>query len=470
MQTMSPPLNTLAPVPSHPGQVRRRQVIASLLGATTFETIKWRQLLQDGVLVRLRIRRCRFTTRLLLEDMGIQVADERVREKLATWLVLGEKRLLPEAYMKALGRIESGARYLLKEHAFRTELGSFVPVSAYQEWRDATAALREDYLALRNEIITNHRDLVRQVVAEYEVIAADTYQRLRTTHPELVTESREQFVTTYCNRIANQIPSVARIQETFAFQYLLVDGLTQLGDTPEVSTSLEQEEPDSAAERSSEAASAAGSVSTLRQQSERYVRQRQLLASDLRQHARERMDSALDSFLSTLLGQLRTLTYDAACDVLTTLQRRGDRFAPRSVVQLNNLLNQIRTLNFFGDTEMEQMMARVEQIVALTPADRQRSLAEISQTLRAIATTTRHTLLDLEAEPRQARELGIPDIPTDHLVRAARAELGLRLDEDPLTMLPLEVRGNRAEFAAPAPDTLWAYAEQRDATRVSRPF
>jgi len=463
-------MNTLTPAQLRPGLVRRRQVIASRLGATTFETIKWRQLLQDGVLVRLRVGRCGFTTRLLLEDMGIEIADARVREKLSTWLVLGEKRLLPEAYMKALGKVEGGARYLLKEHAFRTELGSFVPVSAYEEWRDGTAALRAEYLALRDEIIANHRDLVRQVVSDYEVIAADTYQRLRATHPDLVPESREQFVTTYCNRIAAQIPSVTRIQESFVFQYHLVDGLSQFGAEPEGEATHPEGETEGVAAQAQEAEPEAISTGQVRQQADQYMRQRQLLTSDLRQHARARMDSALDSFLSTLIGQLRTLTYDAACDVLSTLQRRGDSFAPRSVVQLTNLVTQIRTLNFFGDSEMEQMIARVERIVAMTPTDRKQSLEDIRRTLRAIATTTRSTLLDLDSEPRQARELGIPDIPTEHLVRQARAELGLHLDEASLSALAVEVRGARAEFTAPNHETLWAYAEQHAATRAGQQF
>ncbi len=459
MQTLSTPQTALTATPSRPALLRRHQTMAHLLGATTFENIPWRQLIQDGVLVRLRVSRCRFTTRLLLEDMGIQIADEQVREKLSTWLILGEKRLLPEAYMKALNRIESSARYLLKEHAFRTELGAFVPVSAYETWHEATDALREEYLALRDEIIANHRDLVRQVISEYEVIAADTYQRLHAAHPDLVAEGREHFVTTYCNRIADQIPSVARIRESFAFQYTLVDSLGQLGALPETAAT-EKEEASSQAPGGESL-----SVQGIRQQSARYARQRALLTSDLRQHARAHMESALDSFLSTLLGQLRTLTYDAACDVLTTLQRRGDSFSPRSVVQLSNLVNQIRTLNFFGDSDMEQILTRVEHIVSLTSTDRQQSLAEIKRTLRAIATTTRSTLLDLDIEPRQARELGIPDIPTEALVRQARAELGFPLDEHSLPSTPLEVRGVRAELAIPDVETLWAYAEQRETTR-----
>src|SRR5258708_5062660 len=139
--------------------------------------------MQEGALIHLHIGRCRFSTRLLLEDMGIHIEDETTRDKLARWLILGEKRLLPEAYMKALARIEGSARYTLKEHAFQTELGNFVPVTSYVAWRTNTETLREEYLALRDDIIANHRELVRQVLTEYEVIAAGTHHGLRSTHP-----------------------------------------------------------------------------------------------------------------------------------------------------------------------------------------------------------------------------------------------------------------------------------------------
>ena len=68
---------------------RKEQVIATLLVRPTFEEIDWRTLMKQGVLVRLRIQRCRFTTKLELADLGVSVKDDRVRQALARTLVLG---------------------------------------------------------------------------------------------------------------------------------------------------------------------------------------------------------------------------------------------------------------------------------------------------------------------------------------------------------------------------------------------
>jgi hypothetical protein len=437
---------------------RRRQTIAALLGERSYDAIEWRKLLQDGVVVRLHVRRCRFTTRLVLEDIGVRVEDATVRDKLATWLILGEKRLLPETYMKALSRIESSARYALKERAFRTELGAFVPSTAYEGWKEITLSLRDEYFALRDQIIANHRDLVRQVLSEYESIAQDTYQRLHATHPELVTESRAQFIANYCNRIAAEIPSPERIRETFDFRFILVEGLSQLGlPSPEMTNEHEEHEAMSS------------SVDAMRAQVDARERQRSVLAHDLRMHAKERVDTMLDSFLESVVGQLRSLTYDAVCDVLAGLQRR-ERISPRSIVQLNNLLSHIRSLNFYGDTEIERIMQQIEEIVEESPAERERSMAEIQQTLRAIATVTRSTLLDLEEEPRSARDLAVPDIPTEASVRQARAELGLDLEMThvaDLLQAHADVRTQRAEVSESGMQPLWTHLES-EPHRVSR--
>ena len=415
--------------------------------------------MQDGALVQLHIGRCRFSTRLLLEDMGIHIDEEATREKLARWLILGEKRLLPEAYMKALARIESSARYALKEHAFQTELGNFVPVTAYVTWRTKTEALREEYLALRDDIIENHRDLVRQVVTEYEAIAADTYQRLRSTHPELVQEEQPQFVATYCSRIAGQIPSVERIRESFSFTFFRVESAHQIGNLPAEAVSQASALPQTEA-------SEAETLTTSRQHLEQHARARAILEQDLRHDAQARVNAMLDNFLSSIVAQLRTLSYDAATDVLSTLKRRGgDSFSPRSKVQLDNLLSRVRSLNFFADAEMDQMMARIQEIVDLSPAERQRGLGEIERTLRAIATTTRATLLDLDEEMRAPRtDLGIAAYPTTQLISAARAELRLpSIHLASLSSLPAETRSGtgRAEFSDNGDGSLWQFVEQQ---------
>ncbi|GCE15073.1 hypothetical protein [Tengunoibacter tsumagoiensis] len=442
----------------HALRSHRRQIIATLFGASSFEGINWQRLIQDGVVVRLHIRRCRFSTRLVLEDIGVHVDDDAVKEKLSEWLVLGEKRLLPVEYMKALSRIESSARHALKERSFRTELGAFVPSSAYVGWRDTTEGLKAQYEALRDDIIANHRALSQQVLTQYEVIAANTYQRLRGTHPELMTESQEHFVTNYCNRISAQIPSPDRIRDTFDFNYLLVNGLSELGATPL--------EAANAQDSSTTQAEPMVTVDVARPQVPQREWQRSVLDHDLRIHAQERISTALDSFLSSVVSHLRNLTYDVTCDVLSTLQRRsGERFAHQSVRQLTNLLTQMRELNFYGDTEIERMMDQIQQIVEQSPEERQQSIVDIQRTLRAIATVTRSTLLDLDEEPRVAREIAIPDLPTEASVRQARAELGLDLNTMQLATLSqirADARAERAEASGNGMQSLWSYMQNEE--------
>jgi hypothetical protein len=429
----------------------RRQTIATILGERQFASINWRRLLQDGALVRLHIAGgSLFWAGLTYEDLGIRVEDNEVRQKLSRWVTLGKKRLLPEAYMKSLTHIESSARYTLKERSFRTELGAFVPSSAYLAWRDMTEALKTQYEALRDDIIANHTPLTRAVLGEYEGIAAETYQRLHLVQPELLTEGRDPFIAHYCQRIASQIPSPDRIREKLDFKYLLLEGPAQVGESlPEQTGGMVEMNPPT--------------LEQVRSETQQREWQRAILQHDLRVHAQERIDMVLDDFLSSVVGQLRNLTYEAVCDVLITMQRRSNAsVSPRSIVQLNHLLAQIRALNFYGDDELERMLAQIEQIVEQRPAERQASLADIQRTLRAIATATRATLLDLGEEPRSAREVGISDYPTESAVRQARAEIGLDLDAVQFTNLAqirADVRAERAEVSANGMESLWSLLE-----------
>ena len=369
--------------------------------------------------------------------------------------------------MKALARIEGSARYTLKEHAFQTELGSFVPVTSYLSWLAKTEALRQEYLTLRDDIVANHRELMRQVLTDYEAIATDTYQRVRQTHPELVSESQQQFVASYCNRIADQIPTVERIRGSVSFTFFRVESSLPSAESPAPAQMA-------AATRvapSMEGGEAAALLATQRHQMEQRQRARAILEQDVRHDAQARVQAALDTFLSSIVAQLRTLTYDAATDVLATLQRRGgESFSGQSTRQLNHLLAHIRSLNFFGDTEIEQMMARIQEIVEMTPQERQRSLADVGHTLRAIATTTRATLLDLEEEVRAPRsDLGIVAYPTTQQVSSARAELHLPpLDLISLASLPSDMRAGtgRAEFANTNEGSIWHFLDQQQQPAV----
>jgi hypothetical protein len=410
VQTL-PTAQTEAAIPT-----RKQQIVTHLLG-------NYRQvgeLRRSVVRVRLQIQRCRFMTKFELEDLGVTVEDDTVRQTLSKLMVFGEKRLLPEESMKKLNQIEGGARYALKERAFRTELGSFVPYTTYQACKAEIESFKEQYFALRDEILRTHQQLKRQTLSEYDVIARDAYQRIQSTRPDLLQEPLEAFVASYCNRIGAQIPTPERIRATFAFRFLPFDEFLQFSMT-EAETTTTGNERDRGEEQPVLPEEG-------RQSAREQEWQREAIERDLRLQAQERL-TVLDSLCSSLVGQLRSQTYDAVCDVLTTMQRRsGESIAPQSVKQLKNLLDRIRGLNFYGDSDIDRMMTQIQDIVHLSPEVRKRSIRDIQTKLRAIATSCRSTLLDLDEEPRSGRDLAIPDFPTETTVREARSTLGLDLD------------------------------------------
>jgi hypothetical protein len=439
---------------------RKEEAIARILRQPTYGAIDWRALMRQGTLVRLTIRRCGFVAKLELFDLGVTVRDERARQALARTLVLGEKRLLPESYMKELERITSAARHLLKRCTFTLspELGAFLPVSAYATWRKEVPALRDSYFALRDEIIANYRAIVRQVIEEYEFVAKDTYGRIRETKAEILEESEAEFVANYCARIEALIPSPERIRASFDFVYTIVDGVRQIGD---------EEGADQAGQIENAREARLPLPAQWSQQATDWEYQRAAMTRDMLQQEQKQKKEMIDTFLSAVVSQLRSLIYQVMTDVLATLeqrQRKDGKFSPRSVVQLKNLVKQISLLNFYGDEEVDRMMAQVQRVLDLKPEERQASLREIQDRLRAIALVSRDTLLNLEEELPSAREFAIPDVPAASLVRDARMELGLNL-ETTAFMRQFETRPERL-YSTPS---LWTFDEvgiQREAQPV----
>ena len=167
------------------------------------------------------------------------------------------------------------------------------------------------------------------------------------------------------------------------------------------------------------------------------------------EQARKRKKQLIDRFLRDVAAQLRSLVYDVCTNVLATMERNDGRLHPRSVVQLQNLVEQLERLNFTGDREVEEIIKEVRYHLN-QPAER-RSPAEIEKALRDIASVARATLIGLWEQPRSARRLGIPDEPPEPLVREIRRR---RFEAEEMPELPgldaVPRRPRPAMQAAPA--------------------
>lgn len=410
-----------------PTQPNPAAEISRILGANVRQANpKWLQLMREGVIVRLHVRRWRAKAKLNFADLGLPVAAEDARA-FEDLLHLGEKRLLPAEIVKELEAIESAGRKCLERNAYTTFWGPLVAVTNYDAWKAENDSQRERYLAARDRLIEAYDATIDGLLIDYERAARAAYRRMNALAPEQMTrdEYRDEyyFVRAFVARIRALIPSAAQIGQSFAWE-------TELEYIPLPSLLAEEQ---AQADRIKSAREIERAAEDLQKESlwrdisieEGAARERQNMLQRMNQdvvaEARRRKQELVDGFLSDLVKQLRGLVYESCVNVLEAMQANEGKLGPRSVVQLRNLTDQISRLNFFDDAEMSAAAAQVR--AALGANAETRSARQIAATLRDIATVARATLIDLAAEPRTARAVGIDDEPPAELVRAARGRL-----------------------------------------------
>src|SRR5437763_6196312 len=153
-------------------------------------TADWRKRMREGILVELKIKRWRARKKLTLQELGIYPPSFQVREAYEQLLSLGSKTLLPLEVQRELDSLERSARYHLREYAFETPFGSFVPYTTYPLWKQGNKEYQKRFFEKRDEIIAQYPELVEQLLREYEQIAKHTHTLLMQQVPELMGEQR----------------------------------------------------------------------------------------------------------------------------------------------------------------------------------------------------------------------------------------------------------------------------------------
>ena len=438
--------STTAPDEGPP--ITKAQMIAAILDQPDVQFVDWKALMGEGVVVKLHIRRVRFRKRLQFEDLGIHFGDKATAQKMHDIFRLGMKNLLTKDYLDRIEQIEYRARKLLIAFSYETIWGYFVPVTAYDAFRTRIDQLEQDYYQVREDILANYPAITKQVIRDYTQAARQAYRILNKVEPEALTERERQREAWYLagvrRKMRKMLPTPDDIRKSFAFEVsptyidlpLLAgsdeeDGVTGVRVEKQVIDEITEEEQRELRWRQ---AGTKERQAMLRAMNEDVVRK-----------ARQQKEERIDQFLTTIIGQVRGLLYDAAVNVLASLKKR-DRLQPRSIVQLRTLVDNLRFLNFYNDRDVERAMSLIENLIERPREDRDITLIE--QRLREIATVMRSTLLSLEVEFREDRledadeladvtqaieerekreRAGVPRKPTRAEVREARLSLDFPL-------------------------------------------
>jgi hypothetical protein len=368
--------------------------------------------MEMGVIVTLHIRRWRAKTRLEFADLGLsRTVDDEVYNHL---IRLGDKKLLPKidingkktSYVDILDSIESRARRLLELNGFETFYGRFVPCTMYQTWKEESEQIKIEYLRIRDDICDRYTEIVANLLTEYRAMAKDAYSR---TDRKI---SEDTFVNNFVDSVRSLVPTKERIFDSFDYE-------TDIGFVPLPSDYERDEARADKVRRMAELSEEAdrGKINAIRRMNEDAISQ-----------LRTKKLAMVDSFMDSLQRQLRNQMYDAVVDVLESIKRNDGKLVGKSASQLRNLTQSIEGLNFYGDKDIDSMVKTIKG--KLGNSDKDRDVADITNTLQQIGTLTRANLMSLGESPRMVRGTGIDYEADEVSLRTVRQSLGIVTEVD----------------------------------------
>lgn len=414
----------------------------------------WSVLTRKVVVVSLSIGYYRARLRLQPEDLGLEALEARDPEfaqTISQAVQLGSKRILPDELMKRRELVESRARYALERYSLRTGFGHLVSREAYPELKAILTQLKEEFFALRDELVAEYGDVYQEMLVVYRRMGRGVLEAYRRDgryfdEPELV------WVDQYAQRVMSHLPSAETIAASYAFEWQP----TFLATAAEVAEDL------ALADLRQREAELETARLRLEEQNIRYqedfnyqkmqeelilvreaARREEELAREVEEHARRQHSEWIEGALKDISCQLRELVYDDVVNVLNSMKAHG-HLIRNSSKEIKSVIERLGRLNYLEDGDVTAVQRQLEAIVGSNP--KKRDATAIENVLREIATMTRADLLAAGRSPRSGAAVAIPDAVDPG--RRAMARKRVRAAAPPLEVPA--VRRRRGQDMAPA--------------------
>ena len=111
-------------------------------------------------------------------DIGLDgLSEKEYKEFEAEYLELWKKKTSACHYIKKFDNIEARARKYLAEWSYKTLWGYFVPHTTFKKIHEKLQELRDEYMAAKNELMSEYDMVIIEVLNQYEKAARTAYVR-----------------------------------------------------------------------------------------------------------------------------------------------------------------------------------------------------------------------------------------------------------------------------------------------------
>jgi len=310
-------------------------------------------LTRKGVLISVSVRYWRATKKLTAEDLGLD--PDSVEKRLFS---LGHKNLIPKGSLQSFALIESRTHALVDActFPFLNGLGHFLPNARLEETMGRLGRLEQEFMVEKDKFLGQYTEIREAGLSEWREAAS----RLVSVPDRLVETIEESF------------PTPERMERAFGFttqlfQISVPDGFT----LDEISLSEHQE----------------------------VVRARQQAV----QEASDRIHRGVQGFISDCVASLREQTATLCEEMLESMKSGKTGVHQKTLNRLVKFVEEFKTLNFAGDSQLEEQLENVRRELLSRTAEQYRDNAFYQGKLKAGLQSLADTARDMARQ--DSREL-----------------------------------------------------------------
>jgi hypothetical protein len=428
--------------------------------------------MKDGVVVQLSISRPRFFKKLSLEDVGLKIKEdlatsEEALRVISDYFHFGRRSLLPRTWQDRLANIENSARYCLKRHSLKSHWGAFIPLREYERWKKENAEHKTAFWNLCDEILANYDTIYEEVLADFRLLAEDSWRRVLLSssikEPETVKravivqllkrlhaqEGKDAFLEAYMTTIRHALPTRVEIEASFAYHEeigviplpsLLAQDIQQ-ADHLYQERILRDAHVRAELDRMEQERLQAMRQLSAQEQEERErrylrlsaeqerIRLQQEMERDVLANARAEKERLVREFYTAVVTQINELIRNVTGNVLESLDEHQGIIRGPVSSRLRNLVTQLEHLNFMDDATLMRQTERIQSVIPSQAESEQarKGLARIDtsqmqRVVRQVHDAANEVLISLETSGGQRKtRTGETPLGGGHLI-----ELGAR--------------------------------------------
>lgn len=409
---------------------------------------EWTKVMERMILVNLTVARWRGRKKIQWHEIGLPP------EAFDPAYTPGVKRLLPRDVDQELDQLEQLARDLLQRLSYRTLFGFMLPKEKYFEFKawltERSLSTLRQYLyhkgvpeyadeviwnstpletrwwQVRDALVEKREELDSIVTGLYDRALENIWRRLEAVPSGELTGAQQiallEWMDNMKHQIADSIPPAAQLRDSF----VLIWELAEVEAPPEAVKAVKMEE----LERKQSELDRSLAAAATEEERLRLLRQREQLEMDkriaaeiarMKEGAQAKFEDAINGIVQEVQGSI----YDMVLRQLEYIEDKG-ALHTRNVGSIKSLVELVRDrlAGLTNDEELRRVCGELEQLANSGVMTREEAAPQVRAALTKIGISMKADLVLAGVPSRSGREMGIPDVPSEEMVRQAR-----RMDE-----------------------------------------